>query len=143
MHISGYSSDVKNVLCGVPKRSTLGALLFLVYIDDLQSVFSKSILHNFADDSNLLLPSKNLGTFEPAMNHDLTSFEWLGSNKLFLNEAKTELTIFRYPCKQLPRDPDISINNYQVKLHQFVKYQGVFIDEVLFWNKEIVNIRLI
>ena len=71
------------------------------------------------------------------MNHELKLLvQGLRSNKLTLNDAKTELIIFRSLHKQLPRNPDIRINNYKLKLHQFVKYLGVFIDEALSWNKQ-------
>lgn len=55
----------------------------------------------------------------------------LGSNKLSLKKAKTELVFFRYPCKHILRDPEIRVNNFKLKLHQFVKYLEAFIDEVL------------
>ena len=74
------------------------------------------------------------------MSHEIDFLvQWLASDKLSLNEAKTEIIIFRSPCKQLLRDPDIRINNYKVKLHQFFKYLGVFIDEVLSSNIQIDN----
>ena len=62
------------------------------------------------------------------------------SNKLSLNEAKTEIIIFISLRKQLPRDPDIRINNYKLKVLEFAKYLGVFIDEVSSSNKQIDNI---
>ena len=37
--------------------------------------------------------------------------QWLRSSKLSLNETKTEQIIFTSPCKHLPREPDIRINN--------------------------------
>ena len=59
------------------------------------------------------------------------------SNKLSLNETKTELIIFRSPWKHLPGEPDIRINNYKFKLHSHMKYLGILIDKVLSWNKKI------
>ena len=56
--LDGHCSVTKQVTCDVPKGSTLGPLLFLVYINDLQGAFSKSITHHFADDTNLLFPAK-------------------------------------------------------------------------------------
>ena len=41
------------------------------------------------------------------------------------------------PWKQLTREPDIRLNNWKLKLHTHVKYLGVFIDEVPYWNKQI------
>ena len=83
--LPGHSSSVKTVTCGVPQGSTLGPLLFLLYINDLQSVFSKSIAHHFADDTNLLFPAKKLGTIESVINHELKLLvQWLQSNKSLL-----------------------------------------------------------
>ena len=48
--------------------------------------------------------------------------QWLRGNKLSLNEIKTELTTFRSPRKQLPREPDIRLNICKLKLHTYVKY---------------------
>ena len=45
--------------------------MVLVYFNDLQSAFSKLVIHHFADDTNLLFPAKNLGTIEFVVNHEL------------------------------------------------------------------------
>ena len=52
------------VKCGVPQGSTLGPLLFLLYIDDVNSVFNKPITIHFADDTHLSYASKKLSTIE-------------------------------------------------------------------------------
>ena len=116
-------------------------MLFILYINGLQSVFLKSDVHHFADDTNLLFPAKKRGTIESVINHELKLLvQWLQSNKLSLNETKTEIIIFRSPWKHLPREPDIRINNYKLKLHSHIKYLGILIDEVLSWNKQIDDI---
>ena len=59
-HVSlpGHSSIIKTVTYRVPQGSTLGPLLFLIYINNLQSAFSKSVVYHFADDTNLLFHAK-------------------------------------------------------------------------------------
>ena len=68
----------------------LGHLFFLLYINYLQSVFSKSVVRHFADNNNLLFLGKKRGTIEFVINHELKLLiQWLRSNKLSLNETKT------------------------------------------------------
>ena len=111
--LPGHSSSAKTVTCGVPQGSTLGPLLFLLYINSLQGVLSKSLVHHFASDTNLLFPAKKLCTIESIVNHELTLLvQWLRSKKISINKTKTELIIFR---SRLPYEPDIRINKWQNK----------------------------
>ena len=51
--INGYDSYLADVKFGVPQRSVLGPLLFLVYINDLNPALKFCKVHHFADDTNL------------------------------------------------------------------------------------------
>ena len=53
------SSSLKNVTCGVPQGSILGPLLFVIYINDMRHALKFSVVHHFADDTNLLYSHKN------------------------------------------------------------------------------------
>ena len=86
--LHGVSFSINTITCVIPQGSTLGPLLFLPCINDLQCAFSKSIIHNFAGDTNLLFSSKDLATIESVINNELK--QCLRGNKLSLNEAKTE-----------------------------------------------------
>ena len=84
------------IKCGVPQGSTLGPLLFLLYTNDLSSVFNKAITKHFADDTHLSYASKILSLIKSFVDYELKKLaEWLRFTKLSLNSGKSELVIFR------------------------------------------------
>ena len=50
--IENHKSNMLNVRCGVPQRSILGPLLYLIYVNDIHKSCSTNIL-SFADDTTL------------------------------------------------------------------------------------------
>ena len=88
---NGIQSDKMGITCGVPQGSTLGPVLFLLYIDlPLSSNFFCNI---FADDTALfLIPI--LKIWRKKTNIEINSvFNWLQKNKLTLNLSKTNYFI--------------------------------------------------
>ena len=69
--INGFESSKLNITCGVPQGSTLGPLLFLIYLNDLGFCLNKSSSNDFADDTCVIYASKKVKTLETDLNTDL------------------------------------------------------------------------
>jgi hypothetical protein len=82
-------SESKEITTGVPQGSNLGALLFLLYINDLPNCLKSSVPALFADDTNLSVYGATTGEIEEKLEIDLNNVHnWLLTNKLTLNAQK-------------------------------------------------------
>jgi len=88
--INGVFCDWANVTSGNPQGTVLSPLLFLLYVNDLDSVVKYSTVKLFADDV-LLYASANTQQECAALQCDLTAiFNWALCWQLKLNIAKFE-----------------------------------------------------
>ena len=85
------------VIYGVPQSSILEPLLFSIYISDFHTTLKSSIIHHYADDSQVSLTfhSDNLLLANDNLNKDLESLSNFSiAHKLKLNSTKTKLMVF-------------------------------------------------
>ena len=137
--INGYDSEIKDVTCGVPQGSSLGPLLFLLYINDLRLSLSQTSCGHFADDTFIVYNSKKPKTIETVINFELKKVtKWLRLNKLSLNAAKTEVIFFRSNRHSLDYNKiSIKMNGIKLTPVDYIKYLGMYIDKNLDWNHHI------
>ena len=88
MSIGQSTSPSLPVVSGVPQGSILGPVLFLVFVNDLPSIFSFSKVLLFADDAKCIMPIYSL---QDCLNlqSDLSKLsDWCSVWNLLLNEDK-------------------------------------------------------
>ena len=120
-------SSSQTIICGIPQGSTLGPLLFLLYINDFPNCSSKLSFRIFADDTNMFYTSNNLRNLESVMNEEFKSVvEYCAINKLSINFSKTNFYILVSSSRL---SGNINANNITIKSQ--IKYLGVYMDQNL------------
>ena len=132
--LNGRSSQLSNVLSGVPQGTVLGPLLFLCYINDLpKNITSRVKL--YADDVLLYSPVTTTTDCQ-SLQKDLERLvQWADKWQMSFNLTKCEMiriTNRRNPVYYTYKIKDHCLNEV---LH--TKYLGVFIDKELTWSKHI------
>jgi len=93
---SGQLSPTQPVLFGVPQRSVLGPLLFVLYTVDLSRVVANHgfILHQYADDCQIYTstPVEDATATVDRFSRCIGDVEaWLSSSRVRLNPAKMQV----------------------------------------------------
>jgi len=134
------TSATLNITQGVPQGSSLGPLLFALYINDLPST-TKLTPTLFADDTVLSISGSNSTELQSIVNTELEKVnEGLHFNKLSLNYSKTSYMIVSRKNNQLT-DFNVKINDKTITRTTWGKYLGVFIDDKLTWSNHIAYLK--
>lgn len=136
--VGGLKSDLKAVKCGVPQGSTLGPLLFLIYINDFH-LATNFELNLFADDSCLFLCNSSAKELELQTNKELSRVKlWLQLNQLSLNIKKSTFLVFSK--KAIPKF-ELKIGNETLMESTQTTYLGITVDNKLKWDLHINKVK--
>lgn len=135
--IGNAMSNEIDVNIGLPQGSVLAAILFTIYINDINKCMKFSRIRLFADDALLTISCYTLDEAISKIQTDLNLiYQWLCQNKLKTNVEKTKWMLIT--------KKSISINNITLKIsntdiHRVnqIKYLGIIIDDKLKFDEHL------
>ena len=141
--LNGVTSEWSKVVKGVPQGSILGPLLFIIFVNDLPDVVEHSTVNLYADDTAIYTSGKDPGEVGLLLEQDLHRVaNWITSNRLMMNVAKTQLMVVSSRSKQqLAESVRVRIGEEELSRQDSVKYLGGEIDRGLCWKQHIEMVR--
>ena len=140
--LNGQASPWVSVEVGVPQRSILRPLLFLIYINDLSDGLSTTA-NLFADDRSLFSIVQNANTSASHLNNDLSKISnWAFQWKMIFNpdpSKRAQEVIFSRKIQKTCH-PSIYFNNKSVKQVPSQKHLGLILDNKLIFQEHLQNI---
>ena len=135
-------SSKQTMTCGIPQGSSLGPVLFLIYISDLPNCSNALTFRIFADDTNVFASARDLKVLEKTVNSELKNVKiWCDVNRLSINFTKSNFMIIKFKKK---KDDQLNINIESadgtinvLQRRQKIKYFGVLLDETMSFNHHI------
>ena len=99
--LNGVASEWGSVTNGVPHRSILGPLMFIIFINDLPDVVKHCTVNLYADDTAIYASDEDPGTVGSELEQDLQRVSnWIATNGLRMNISKTQLMVLSSRKKQ-------------------------------------------
>lgn len=141
--INNIISSKHSISFGVPQGSTLGPLLFIIFINDLPKHITNVNISLYADDTAFYLGTNNFENTMHELNLAANNFDnWCKLNRLTLNQKKTKYITF-IPSKAYKIKPvsPLKIMNTPIDEVKEFKYLGVTLDSRMTFEKHIATLK--
>ena len=111
----------------------LGLLLFLIFVNDLQTSTKFLDPIRFAGDTNFFYSNKDINTLFKIANEELNEInKWFRANKLSINAEKPKYIFVhkQQDSKRIPQKlPMLVLNNTTLERVNSIKFLAVILDE--------------
>ena len=125
----------------VPQGSTLGPLLFLLYINDLINCSSVTP-RLFADDACLIFNDDAPDKLIKSINDELNRVsDWMAANKLCINTQKSSALLIPLKSNAQVNYQFIFFDGALINTDKSAKYLGIQIDSDLTFKSHIQNLH--
>ena len=136
--LGSNSSSLMNVRIGVPQGSTLGPVLFLIYVNDLPTISDILKFSLFADDTAITISNKDCNDLVMTLNDELHKLsQYTVLNRLSINVDKTKSIVFSNKNSENILNSSISICNQNVEFTKNVTYLGIKLNNKLDFSDQV------
>jgi hypothetical protein len=130
--VDRYRSSFMEIKQGVPQGSVLGALLFLLYINDLPSNIHGAKLVMFIDDINVLITDSDVGALQSKIDRVMVELEsWFNRNNFVINTGKSVVMSFHNRQITFLAKPQVTFNKINFVYTSETIFLSIYVMETL------------
>lgn len=137
VELQGTISNTFRVDKGTPQGSTLGPLIFLLFVNDLPEFIHHGRVFMYADDTSIVVSDKCAAALREKILLVMAQFEeWCSRNRLLLNFNKTKVIEFANVHKSAA-NISIMFQGSPIERCTDMSFLGTILDSRLNWSKNI------
>lgn len=135
--VKGMLSNIEPSNYGVPQGSTLGPLLYILYVNDMVKSINSGSMITFADDTVIINCGRVLNETIKSSEQNLERVSlWCRDHKLSLNVDKTKSMYF-HKSNKIGEQRNLIFENQEIETVKEYKYLGLIINQDLNFNSHI------